>query len=539
MSRVSAFIEKGLAAARAGHLTKAKQAFEAALRLDRSNFDALHLLGGVHFSLKDYARAHRAFEAALVIDGGFPPLLMNMGNCLSQLERYDEALSFYDNALAARPAYDEALFNKAIVLNKLERGSQARACLEPLVKRHPGRSDVLVEYARALIKSEAHEAALAAVNAILGAEPNHAEAIETRGSILAELGRYEEAARDYAQAELLKPGDPRFAIHRAYLELLLHEFAAGWTDYESRFEAFAATTFSKHPLLSRLRSAKRWSSPEDFDGKTVLVAAEQGPGDNIMFASILPDLQRRARRVDVALYPRLETLFGRSFPGMRQRSWGELSEAGVLNEYDRIVCIGSLGHAFRNRREDFPRSPYLTLDPAKVAAWRTQLAKPGRRLIGLSWRGGMASTRIHHRSIALRDFEPLMRRDDCVFVSIQHGDVAAEIAEMRQVTGIEVLSPPSDQTHDIDDLASLVGAMDAVLTVQNTNVHVSGALGKQCLAILPAVPEWRYGARGGSMIWYESVELFRRPAGTGLETLIEPLSKRLSALTASPAASAP
>ena len=54
--------------------------------------------------------------------------------------------------------------------------------------------------------------------------------------------------------------------------------------------------------------------------KRLLVRAEQGVGDQIMFASLIPDLAARARAeggsVILECEPRLVPLFARSFPGV-------------------------------------------------------------------------------------------------------------------------------------------------------------------------------------------------------------------------------
>ena len=68
-----------------------------------------------------------------------------------------------------------------------------------------------------------------------------------------------------------------------------------------------------------------------------------------------------------------------------------------------------------------------------------------------------------------------------------------------------------EATRDLDDLASLVGALDLVVSVCNTNVYVAGALGKEVLVMAPFVPEWRYGISGEAMVWYPSARVFRQP----------------------------
>ncbi len=527
-------IEKGLAAARAGDLQRAKADFEQALRVDPNHFDALQLLGNLHLVFGEPTKALRLLQSASIIDPYFPPLLLNIGKCYAQLSDCRRALEFYDKALAARPGYEDALFCKGVELNRARNGMQALACFEPLVRRHPSRVDLLCEYVLALCDVGDYTSALEITDKILLIDPNFAEGRDTRGTILAEMGRNEEAAREYERATALKPDNTLFRIHQAYNQILMYNFKDGWLGFESRFDAHAGTTYGQHPLAPYMQTAKRWSQPEDFHAKTVLVVAEQGPGDNIMFASILPDLMSRASSVQMCVGSRLKALFNRSFPEIELQAWSLLENKAFLAKFDRVVCVGSLAHAFRNSVEDFNRERFLILDPVKVGTWRSRLEGSGKKLIGLSWKGGTALTRSKHRSLALRDFEPLVSRTDCLFVNLQHGDVSSEIAEFRQSTGQEIVSFPATELHDIDDLASLTGALDAVLTVQNTNVHVAGALGKPCFAILPAVPEWRYGASGDSMVWYKSVELFRRAAGAGIETVLAPLTARLSSLEIGP-----
>jgi len=41
-------------------------------------------------------------------------------------------------------------------------------------------------------------------------------------------------------------------------------------------------------------------------------------------------------------------------------------------------------------------------------------------------------------------------------------------------------------------------------------VHLSGALGRPCWVLVPAVAEWRYLSEGERMPWYPSVRLFRQ-----------------------------
>ena len=52
--------------------------------------------------------------------------------------------------------------------------------------------------------------------------------------------------------------------------------------------------------------------------------------------------------------------------------------------------------------------------------------------------------------------------------------------------------------------------LDAVVSVQNTVVHLAGALGKTAFALLPHRANWRYTAGRETMPWYRSVRLIRQ-----------------------------
>jgi len=58
------------------------------------------------------------------------------------------------------------------------------------------------------------------------------------------------------------------------------------------------------------------------------------------------------------------------------------------------------------------------------------------------------------------------------------------------------------------------------VSVDNTNVHLAGALGCPVWVLLSGSPEWRYGASGETMPWYPSARLFRRTQNEGWDAVL-------------------
>ena len=67
-----------------------------------------------------------------------------------------------------------------------------------------------------------------------------------------------------------------------------------------------------------------------------------------------------------------------------------------------------------------------------------------------------------------------------------------------------------------------------MISVDNSNVHLAGALGKEAWALLPRSPDWRYGWRGESMPWYGSVRLWRRGPREKWRDVVERVAEALS-----------
>jgi tetratricopeptide (TPR) repeat protein len=428
------------------------------------------------------------FQRAVTLEPGSSTARSNLALCLRRLDRHDEAESELRRALDLAPGDTWTATNLALVVRELGRPLEARALLEPHLARHPGAVDV--------------RCALAAA--------------------LQDLGDLNGACAHYDAALACDPGSGAARLGRGMLRLSCAEFARGWDDYEGRYDS-DETPRRGFPF-------PEWDGG-GFAGRAVLVYAEQGLGDEIMFANCLPDLIAEARRVVIECDPRLEPLFARSFPeaavfgATRTPEHAWLDRAGAI---DVQLAAGSLPRRYRRAAPDFPEhSGYLHADSGRVRHYRERLAALGSgRKVGLAWRGGLMRTRRAIRSIAPELLGPLMARTDLRFVSLQRGDVDEDLARMHSAGG---RSPVhwSEVPDDPDEAAALMVALDATITVCSSVVHLGGALGARVLAMVPASPEWRYLRSGDRLPWYPSVEVVRQQRAGDWAAVIECVTQRV------------
>lgn len=239
-------------------------------------------------------------------------------------------------------------------------------------------------------------------------------------------------------------------------------------------------------------------------GKTVNVHGEQGLGDEIMFASMLPDLLK-TNTVVLECHKRLEKLFKKAFPQAHVHGTREETEVDWAYDVpiDYRTAIGSLGKFYRNSRDAFPGTPYLKVDDP--------LPKGEKFRVGISWKGGGAKMgRVQKRSVPLTWWKPILDIPDIEFVSVQYGLGKEEDLDVMDALGYDIKRFPEVDAHDYYETARLVASCDLIITVCTSVVHLAGALGVPCWVLTPKHPAWRYQSKG-PMPWYRSVRLYRSP----------------------------
>jgi tetratricopeptide (TPR) repeat protein len=464
--------------------------FDRAVRLQPTNAEFHYNLGKALRSIERLAEARACYEATLKLKPDYPEALNNLSETLMSLELPDDALKTADLALRLKPEYAEAWSNRGAALIGL---------------RKP------------------HEA-LDALNNALALSPNLQKALANRGSVLLSLNRFAEAHADFKNALAMAPNEPLMQWNLAMCQLLIGDFAEGWSRYGARW---SMTLKDLHP---------QFCQPE-WDGipteRRVLVWGEQGLGDQILFISMFAETAQRTRFVRFAVAPRLLTLLRRSFNGLQ---FCTPEEAASDQAFDAYICMGDLGKIFRLSTEDFlaHRTAYLRADESRTRELRQKIAQPGKLVCGLSWYSNNKEVG-REKSISLAELSRAFSGLDISYVDLQYGDTDTERAEVLKHGGIAVDRLPSiDTFNDIDSLAALVNACEVIVTISNTTAHLAGALGKTVFLMLPySVGRfWCWQAERSDALWYPNVRIFRQAVDGDWTDVIRQVRDALAGLPA-------
>jgi tetratricopeptide (TPR) repeat protein len=496
----------------AGRKQEAVAAWQATLALEASHAGALLNLAKARADSGDYgatiALCHLAAQLAPHDPGTHAALAAALlGGC-----QPEAALQSLDRSLALAPNLAEAHFLRGNALKALHRLDEAAKALATAVELAPNHGKARLNLANTLLAQDRPAEAEAQCRAALAAEPRLAEAHASLGCLLTNTGRLPEAIAACEEAIRLRPDFAEAHWNLGIARLLGGDLPGGFAEYEWR---------KRHPLHGK--DFPRPPQPEwlggELRGQELLVLAEQGLGDAIMFARYLPLLAERGARVTLACDRRLTPLLGR-LPGVARVVPKELAPPECQLWVDQMT----LPLRFGTTLASIPGAAgYLRADAARAGAWATRLPRRrgGARRIGLVWAGNPLHSNDARRSCPWSALAPLIRAQD-EFVSLQVGPNAVEAKRL----GLADLSP--DLT-DFAETAAVLAGCDLLITVDTAVAHCAGALGKPVWLLLPHAPDWRWLLGRADSPWYASMRLFRQPKPGDWDGVVAEVAAALAA----------
>ncbi len=481
---------------RHGRLSEAEAGYRDTLRLDPNNPDALHLLGVILASRGNAAQGIELITRALERNPNSKEAHLNLANILAGALRMSEAEHHFHEAYRRDKTYADAA--NGLGGTFLHRGRYSEA--EPHLR------------------------------AALALAPHSAPVLLNMGMLMDATGRFDDAIGFYERVLALHPDHVDAHFHRALALLVRGQFPEGWREYAWRVRSpLTPTFFGRFPF-------PYWRG-EPLAGRKILVWTELGPGDETFSATMVPDLIAAGATVVLLCSPRMAPLFARSFPSVHIIAAGEPPrDPAIAQGIEFQASVGELGAALRPSFAAFPgQSAPLKADPEKTALLRRryQAVSPGTKLIGISWRS--KNLRVEDaKSIPLEAWTPILKLPGITFVSLQYGDVTDEVTRAGRDQGAAILVDPTiDPLTSLDDFAAQVAAMDLVISVSNTTVHIAGALGRPIWALVPSNHGrlWYWFLERADSPWYPSARLFRQGGNSDWRSSLATVAEELTQLS--------
>ncbi len=461
-----------------------------ALQHDEKNGYAWYLLAIAREGAGDFKSSLECYDAALKLMPTQSDVANDLGRLASRLGMKEVAEKLFRAYAAANPANIDGHNNLACVLRDQNRYEEAIEVLQPAIGANPTCAILWNTLATVLAERGDTDQSMTFFDEACRLDPKLLKARYNRGNARLAMGDCDGALADCEAALKGRMADHErvmMRLARATMLIARGDLAEGWDGYEERLSPHYVDV--THFMIDR----PQWTPEADLAGKSLLIMGEQGLGDEVLFANVLPDLIEAvgpSGRIALAVQARLVPLFQRSFPTVQvgyhntlQVNAQTIRGAPFVKDMPSIdlwAPMASLLRRFRRSVDAFPGRPrFLVPDPARVAHWREALsaAGPGPR-VGLVWKSlRLEGQRLRHFS-PFEQWRPILETPGITFVNLQYGDCDAEIDLAREHLGVDIWKPPGiDLKDDLDDVAALSCALDLVIGPANATTNLAGASG--------------------------------------------------------------
>jgi len=275
------------------------------------------------------------------------------------------------------------------------------------------------------------------------------------------------------------------AVTLGHVRMLQGDYEAGFALMEQRFAA---------GLPARAMAAPRWQG-EALGGRTLLLHAEQGFGDTLLFCRFVASVRAAAPRARLVL--RVQD----PLAGLLSALDGAdevVAESEILPPHDVQLPLLSVPAALRITMQTLPKpDAYVLADEDLVADWRRRLADlPGVKA-GLVWAGNREQVADRTRSVPEAALVPLLAVPGVTFISLQQ--FPCLLPGVIDVSAMLTSFPVT---------AALIMNLDLVIAADTAMLHLAGSLGRPVWLLNRFNSFWPWPAGQNRSPWYPSLRIF-------------------------------
>ncbi len=530
----------------------------------------LHRAGRLDQAIGAYTRAIR-------LAPDHPEALHNLGVALAAAGRVDEAIDTWDRAVRLHPDQADSIVELGQALLGAGRSEDAAVLLTSACQRHSGDARILALNGRALLVLGRTGPAIGALFMALELQPGDAAAHAALGNALFDTGDIEQAMAHSVEAFRLTPDHVHaITLSRVLIALGHYTEALALAEYAvdlraeclealvnlaialeglGRFEdAVAAgqqaviaapdSAVARHNLaVTRLGlgqlTAEAWDlyewrlqlngrpawlsavepwNGQDIAGRTILLHAEQGLGDTLMFVRYAPLLAARGCRVVLAVQAPLVRLL-RAVPGVDH----VVAIGGTLPPFDVMCPLLSLPRILGTTLDTIPPAlPYAD----DYSPWDDAAA--GLR-VGLVWAGSKGFADDRQRSLAVADLAALTGVPGVQFYNLQRPE-AGRPGLPAELGVIDLMA----DVQDFAETAALVAGLDLVISVDTAVAHLAATMGKPVWLLSRFRGCWRWLHGRADSPWYPSMRIIRQVRPNDWAAVITQVRQDLATLAFQP-----
>lgn len=433
-------------------------------------------------------------------------VFMTLGKLAQDMELYEIAIKLYRGGIDCDPQHLFFYNNIASVLGAMEKFDEAIEFLQNVLPAFPESAPLWNTLASQVQYRDGYQAAVVFFKEALRLDPNFDTAWSNLGIAVDDV---QEAIECDRKALKINPDNIEPYLGLAHLLLDQGELKEGWACYEKRRDKRRMAGGGQGMIFTH--NLPEWKG-QDLKGKSILVCAEQGLGDEIMFGSLVQEIIKDGAKVYIGVNNRLVGLFSRAFPEATIVGYATKQEYGFLYRsfpnvelairrgelsIDYFTAIASPAQYYWSDPKRLPvyRAGYLKAKEENIEKWRQRIsALPNGLNVGIAWRSGnMAASRVSQYASS-GEFAPILTVEGVNFINMQYGNVAEEIKAFEDDLDVKIHTwDDFDVKMDLETNYAVAANLDLVIAPGTTPGVISMTAGTPTRMFGKRIFYWRLG----------------------------------------------
>ena len=511
----------GIILAQKKNYDKALEKFHIVINEDTNHYDSNFNAANCYQGLLNFDKAIEYYNRCLkIIPDKWEPFLQ-IGVCYRQSREYKKSIYYLLETLKILPSA-HSYYVLGNVYREMGNFEDAEKTFILSLKQDEKYTKSKISLANLEIDRGDYKKSIIMLNEVLvsvtSSKNNMLIANVQMAKIYMFQGDYSKAIKINQQVLEEDPRNTDALYNQSICYLFMKEFEKAWKLHEERFNL---DIFVQLKQISRSLYKPRWD--ENRPKKNILIYSEQGIGDQILYSQFIEVIQNQFVNITLAVNNKLIPFFEKIFLKCKIIDYKKIS---VFQNYDFHLPMGSLGLFFQslitknNLQKRIGYEPNSKRIPKKIKKVRC----------GVSWKSTNKLTGLK-KSINLNKLRDLFLHENIEFINLQYSDEKEEINKLEDDLKKTLFTNHNINCfEDIDGVAGLINSCDFVITVSNSNAHISGKLGVKTFLLLPQHDGklWYWGLNTDTEIdWYPSIKPLRQDNDGHWDNCISLLSKEI------------
>jgi tetratricopeptide (TPR) repeat protein len=420
-----------------------------------------------------------------------PQIFGNLAAAYNKNGQYTKALEASTKAINLDKGSWQLKLNLAVSLMCSEQLNESKKILIEILNSSNNNIEVLVNIARVDNLLGNINDSINWCKKALQIEPQNSALLGCLADNYAVNIKGDDYYRIYEEALNINPNDNLIKWHLALNQLKDEKFSEGWVNYNYGFKnKMAGRGIYRH------EKTMEWDGIKEI--KKLVVWGEQGIGDEVMFSKFIKYIPES---IEVIFHvdERLVEIFKRRY--ITNKNIQIAGHQRIVDLYH--IPVGNLPSLYWNNYfNDSDRKEQFFLRNNRP------IITPKKR-IGITWRGGRPERLQRKRSIPLGLFKRINNLLNHQIVVLQYNSNEEEIKYLKYIFHENLSLPNYDPLLNVSAWVDHIDSCDYILSVDNSVIHFSGAMGIPTLALIPDNPDFRWGRNSVTNHWYSSLNIIR------------------------------